>query len=158
MEHHSGAEPLFWKRITFLEKHHFRAASPDLAPLEKAFLIKRISMTMLMMRMMRMTGLEAIMTMTVRGRDDDVGDEDDDGENNGDKDNDDNDNDNDDNDNDDKDNDNDNDDDDNDGAARPSCGKWTNHLLVSAQERLPQEERPHFCKTFCHLPKILSQI
>ena len=54
-------------------------------------------MTMLMMRM---TGLEAIMTMTVRGRDDDVGDEDDDGENNGDKDNDDNDNDNDDNDND----------------------------------------------------------
>ena len=38
MEHHSGAEPLFWKRITFLEKHHFRAASPDLAPLEEAFL------------------------------------------------------------------------------------------------------------------------
>ena len=50
------------------------------------------------------------------------------------------------------------DDDDNEGAGRPSCGKWTNHLLVSAQERLPQEEQPHFCKTFCHLPKILHQI
>ena len=29
--------------------------------------------------------------------------------------------------------------------GRPSCGKWTNHLLVCAQERLPQEG-PHFCK------------
>ena len=46
-----------------------------------------------------MTGLEAIMTMTVRGRDDDVGDEDDDGENNDDNDYDDNDNDDNDNDN-----------------------------------------------------------
>ena len=41
--------------------------------------------------------------------------------------------------------------------GRPSCGKWTNHLLVSAQERLPQEE-PHFCKVnhFVIFPKIVS--